>query len=391
MRGPTPAGNRIHSLTGCRFLAAGLVFAFHLATLQIFTANSAADTALTVVTKSAGTIGVSFFFVLSGFVLTWSARDGDTYPGFLRRRLVKIYPNHLVTFVLALAVFAAAATTPGQAIVNALLLHAWVPDPDVFLGVNGPSWSLSCELFFYALFPLLLKATGRIAAERLWRWAGLVVLVIVVLPWAALLLPAGPAYGGGLAGTVLGGQSITRMWFLYIFPPVRLLDFVLGVLLARLVLSGRWRGPGVRVSGVLVVLAYVAGLFTPLTFTVDAVTVVPLALLIAALATADSRGAPTVLGRPAMRRLGEISFALYLVQEIVLVALRAAVGFDRRLPVLPGLAFVLVAALAALLVAAALHRGVEAPLVRAWGRRTAPAPGPSLDRSENASAVRDGR
>jgi peptidoglycan/LPS O-acetylase OafA/YrhL len=51
--------------------------------------------------------------------------------------------------------YAAAATPPVIGLANLLLAQAWVPDPNVFLSVNGPSWSLSCELMFYLLFPLL--------------------------------------------------------------------------------------------------------------------------------------------------------------------------------------------------------------------------------------------
>ncbi|MEV7966489.1 acyltransferase [Sphaerisporangium sp. NPDC088356] len=378
-------GGRLDSLTGGRFIAALMVFVFHIATLQLFAEGSGVGSALTFATKTAGTIGVSFFFVLSGFVLTWSARSDDSYAGFLRRRLVKIYPNHVVTFCLAMLVFAAAATPTGTAVLNLLLLQAWAPRPDIFLSVNGPSWSLSCELVFYLLFPLLLPRISRIAGRRLWWWAAGVAALIVMLPGLAHLLPADPVFDGSLAATVLGGESISRMWFVYILPPVRLLDFVLGMLSARIVISGHLPRIGVVPAASIAALGYVAGLFAPMLYVADAVTVVPLALLVAALASADARGFPTLLGCPLMRRLGEISFAFYLIQEIVLVSMRAMVGFDRHLDPLTGLLFGLAAFCLSLLLAYAMHRWVETPAVRRWGRHTPPAVGRPAPRKEAAA------
>lgn len=120
---------RLDSLTGARGVAAGVVFLSHIATGGVFAAGSSVQDVLATATKTAGTIGVSFFFLLSGFVLTWSARPTDTYGGFLRRRLVKIYPNHVVTFCLALVLLAAAVTPPGTAVLNLLLLQSWSSDP----------------------------------------------------------------------------------------------------------------------------------------------------------------------------------------------------------------------------------------------------------------------
>jgi len=363
--GPRHAG-RLDSLTGMRFVAAGMVFLSHVATGGVFATGSGAAHTLNTVTKSASTIGVAFFFVLSGFVLTWSVRPGDGYAGFLRRRLVKIYPNHLATFALAMILFAASQTPVRSALLNVFLLQSWSNDPSIYLGVNGASWSLSCELFFYALFPLVLVLVRRVGFSRLWWWAGGVMATVVVLPVVSLLLPAHPAIP--VTGSALDGVSFDRLWFLYIFPLSRLLDFVLGMLMARIVLSGRWIGLGVGWSALLAVGGYGLGVFTPMLFTIDAATIVPLALLVAALACADADGARTVMASRPMLVLGQASFAFYLVHGIVLTYLRERIGYERMLTTTQGVLFALTCFALSLVLALAMHRWIEMPAVRRWGR-----------------------
>lgn len=83
--------SRSPSLTGLRFVAASLVFAYPAAlpvpSMRLFADDAVAygfyDRA-----SQAGGLGVGFFFVLSGFILTWSARPGDTPRTFWRRRFV---------------------------------------------------------------------------------------------------------------------------------------------------------------------------------------------------------------------------------------------------------------------------------------------------------------
>lgn len=374
------SSRRLDALTGARFLAALSVFVFHVATIGVFPAGSGVARVLDATTKSAGSIGVSFFFVLSGFVLTWSARPVESYGSFLRRRLVKIFPNHLVTFAAAMVAFAAAATPPGTALLNAVLLQSWVPRPEVFLSVNGSSWSLSCELLFYALFPLALGAIRRIPAGQLWRVTLVMIGIVLMLPAAAHLIPKGEVFDPAQFGTLLGGESITRMWFLYIFPPVRLLDFVIGILMARLVMQGRWIRLPVLAAVGLTAVGYVVALFTPWLVTVDAATVIPLALLVPTMASAETAGlAPRWLTSRIARLLGEVSFAFYLVHGIVLTYLRMRVGFARQLTVAEGGLFVAVSLILSLVFSIGLHKAVEMPLVRQWGsRRRRPATYPAL-------------
>lgn len=372
-----PPPRRLPSLTGLRFPAALAVFAYH-ATLPIPALRLLDDDATAYaafgVAGQAGALGVTFFFVLSGFVLTWSARPGDTARSFWRRRFVKIVPNYVVAWVLAMALIA--GTTPaGTALLNLLMLQVWVPDFDVNFSVNPPSWSLGVEAAFYLAFPLLIGAVRRIRPDRLTAWIGLVVIGIVLTPLVAHLLLPGPSAAPALPGAE--SVSTIQYWFVYVLPPARVLDFVLGILVARTVLAGRWRDIGMRWSAALLAVAYVVAGFVPHLYGQRAVCVVPVALLIAAVAIADSRGRPTPFRSPVMVWLGQVSFAFYLLHFVVLATMRRVLG-DALYPMPVTAALWVVAAGITLTAGWGLYALVERPLTRRWsGRPPARVPGAS--------------
>ncbi|GGY12533.1 hypothetical protein GCM10010358_76170 [Streptomyces minutiscleroticus] len=352
-----------------RFLAAFLVFLFHLSLLDAYSTPEEGHGPFAAALKNGGWAGVTFFFILSGFVLTWSARKDDTPHAFWGRRLAKIYPNHVVTFVLALVLYASATATWERGLPNFLLLQAWIPRDDVFFSINNPSWSLSCELVFYLLFPVLHRWALRIRAERLWWWAAASAAAIVLLPLAAQLLPAGEDFGPAHANSPLHGHSINQMWFVYIFPPTRVLDFVLGILMARIVLTGRWIGLGVLPALALSAAAYATSLWVPFLFSLNAVVVAPFALLIAASAARDEQGRPTAVGSRAWVWLGEVSFAFYLVHQTLLSFTQERLGFrDAGSPV-EAVGVAVLVAVVSLALAWLLYAGVERPVMRTWSRR----------------------
>ena len=106
----------------------------------------------------AGYQAVTTFFVLSGFVLTrtyaatlWERR---TLVNYWIGRFARVYPVYLLSLAVMIP-FVLEDRTPGKGgyfAAHLLLVQAWLgPIP---VGWNTPAWSLSCEMFFYALFPL---------------------------------------------------------------------------------------------------------------------------------------------------------------------------------------------------------------------------------------------
>jgi peptidoglycan/LPS O-acetylase OafA/YrhL len=229
--------SRLPSLTGLRIIAASMIFFFHAQFEDIFRSSTSQNVYVHVLGEG-GPSGVGFFYVLSGFLLTWSARPGDRAKAFWRRRFFKIYPNHLVTYVVAFVLLVATGASTGilGPILNLFLLQPWSPRLLDVISVNQVAWSLGCEAFFYLLFPLWLPMVRRIRPTRLWWWAAGLLAMMWIVPAVVEALPL--PTGGPLVpfGNITGWQFLLA----YTAPPVRSLDFVLGMVMAQIVLRGKW-------------------------------------------------------------------------------------------------------------------------------------------------------
>ncbi|MET8043349.1 acyltransferase [Micromonospora sp. NPDC005215] len=345
---PAPAPPRLPSLTGLRWIAALLVFGFHAGTMRII----AEPDYKAVVDKlfSLGLSGVQFFFILSGFVLVWSARTGDSRRTFWRRRVAKIYPNHLVLWgaTLLVAWWFADPVLPAAALENLLLLQAWDPRPGWFYSINTVSWSLSCEFFFYLCLPLVLPLLRRARPKLLWALIAAMPLLILALWPAQHLVP-----------------EVSRWWFTQVFPPVRSLEFWLGAVAAELMRRDLWRGPGLTWASVIFVGIWAAAAqWIPAELWTTLLAVAYL-LVITAAADADVRDRRSPWRSRPLVWLGEVSFAFYLVHVLVMTSvLRFSGDWGTGFEGWRGPAVVLGFLLVTLLLAGLLHRYVETPMMR---------------------------
>ncbi|MFE9254487.1 acyltransferase family protein [Streptomyces sp. NPDC006879] len=349
--GARPSG-RVDSLTGLRWFAALGVFLFHTAAL--------APLPLLGPLMRIGYEGVPFFFVLSGFVLTWSARPDDTTVHFYVRRFARVWPLLAVTTLPALAIahwWKGEAFSATGLLATLTLTQAW--STDHFFTANIVTWTLSCEAFFYLVFPFVLRLLTRL------RPAGLltVALVMQALTLLSRTWPGSEAFPFQLVRlTYASPLALTPM-------------FITGMCVALAVRQG-WR-PWLGVRGSLLLLtavvllrwrsAYQPGLvpgFPPDADYFDSAVLPVFALLIAAAAVRDCEGRPSLFRRPALVRLGEWSFAFYIVHVLVLDGMRHY-GLLAGLETAHGkLAVLLLAALLCTAAAAVLHHVVEKPADR---------------------------
>ncbi len=342
------------SLNGLRAAGALLVMLYHINSwdLQVIRGSSA------------GFTGVGLFFVLSGFVLTWTARPGTTLGTFYLRRFARVYPNLFVTFLagLLLSVTVLGITPDPVAVLTGLTLtQSWSPDQQVVFAINGVAWSLSCELAFYVVFPVLLWGLRRIPARQR-----------VALAVVALLVPA-----------VLGTLRPDLVPLLFHLPPSRLPEFVLGMVTAMAVQAG-WRP---RVPAPVLLAALAAGILGAARFDLSSVVMTAVlaavfAPLAARCAGGDIDGRNRWARHPAVIVAGGLSFAFYLVHELVIKALVAT-------PVRGLVTIPLVTAVSAML-ALVLYRGVEIPARRFLLGRSHPMLLPRAD-GQVTSRPRHGR
>lgn len=307
-----------------------------------------------------GQSGVSFFFVLSGFVLTWSAgAERLAARAFWRRRAARILPGYSVAWLIGIPVtWLAFGAWPSAAalIGTGTLTQSWFDDKNIYFGVNGVGWSLSCEVLFYALFPALLLVLRRVNRHGLVGVAGGCVAVLLGLDGLGLLV----------AGAGAGDPAGSTFWWMSVLPVSRLPEFVLGMAAARALSIGaiprlplRWVALGAAVA------VYAAGL-SPAAAVAGGLTALPFALMICAAARAEFSGRAGPLAGRRWVQLGSWSYAFYLTHQLVL-----RVG-EWLWPATGGpLLHLLTGVSAAVAVSAVLYRFVEQPAERRWRARAA--------------------
>ena len=335
--------------------------------------------------------GVSFFFVLSGFILAYVYPKLPTRQlraRFFLARFARVWPGHMAALVLAFIVLTSHASSRSPAWVaflNVAMLHSWVPVRAVFGSFNSVSWSISTEFSFYLIFPLLIHNFAR---NWFWKLA-LAAACVVGLTWLCEAF--------GLPPTASGDWELSTEDMMREFPPARLLEFVLGMVTAlgfqhirgRLHIS---RALGtlleVAVLGLLVVnalrgMGIVSGLRTGgwinpgigFWLVHGGVCCASFMLVIVVFAC-ESGWISRLLSRPAFVLLGEISFAIYLLHRIPIAYVSTRVqefdGFPDWLQLGVYLTLLLASSHA---IWTAIERPLRARIVAIWPDPAAPPSG----------------
>lgn len=142
-----------------------------------------------------GWYGVDLFFVVSGFVIAYSAltlyrRDAAGFrTAYWARRLTRILPLYLVTLVMWIALFAPGffsgppAEWIAQLASHLTFTHSfWTSTHGA---IDGPNWSLAIEMQFYLLVALAIPWLDRAPGWAIWLG-----FTLVAWAWRAAMLHA---------------------------------------------------------------------------------------------------------------------------------------------------------------------------------------------------------
>ncbi|MGW4019780.1 acyltransferase family protein [Streptomyces sp. NPDC005009] len=160
-----PGGDRLRALDGLRLLAALMVCLYHFAGKNGEVAASwdqspgqKFPTLSQVATY--GSLGVQFFFLISGFVIcmsSWGRGPGD----FFRSRVARLYPAYWTAIVLITAAGCLLPVVAHPLRLNEILVNlTMLQQPMGVPRVLGVCWTLWVEVRFYALFALLVVWRG---------------------------------------------------------------------------------------------------------------------------------------------------------------------------------------------------------------------------------------
>lgn len=162
-------------------------------------------------------LGVCYFFMSSGFLLAlkypFKELDFKAWRSFAWRRVLRIYPLHWFTLALWLVVGALLGTLviePFKLALNATLLHCWSLSYPIYYSYVKVSWFLGTLLFCYLCYPLLAHWFLPLRLRH-----KLIVLAVLAI----------------IAIIILAGTDDYSRTALYVFPPMRIIDFLIGMAL----------------------------------------------------------------------------------------------------------------------------------------------------------------
>lgn len=293
---------KINQITFTRFVAAIAIVISHFnKDLFLYQIDYISDVFLR------ANVGVSYFFILSGFIMivAYHKKDKIDYFDYYRNRFARIYPLYIVGLLLYL-VTRFDAFSSYKVILYCLGLQSWIPGDAMVL--NFPGWSISVEFLFYLLFPFFYNHFYSKKNKSIWIIG---ILIWIITQVFSNLYINSPSYEG---------PHTKSHDFIAYFPILHINEFLIGNLAGLyFVKNFRERNYDFHVITIFV-LILLSLIFVPLYFHngLMAILFVPLIVLI----SCNNGWLTKIFSIKPLEYLGEISYAIYITHIPVLYILR---------------------------------------------------------------------
>jgi peptidoglycan/LPS O-acetylase OafA/YrhL len=406
---PTGTSKALPALTGLRFFAAFFVVMGHAMTAFV---TFSPEPHLFILTVSALiSIGMSLFFVLSGFVIHYNysgllrTLNSRNLAKFYTARLARLYPLYFFVLVLVVGYGWDARDLP------AIPFYLGFAQTWTYLMLDGQglishlrhanvTWSISTEWFFYCCYPLIAWLVFSGKKRRI----GAALLLVATLSYMALIsvayLNRGPinqfaeAHWGHRA--IEGGNDSFFSWLVW-FSPGRLHEFLGGVIAAHLFMSlqhrpvgerERWLGALLLMAGIVALALYQAGYQNvrwSRALAAASPFIVPIATGTVLFCCARYRSVmAAILSAPLLVVCGDASYAIYLFHVPMLQfggVGSSSLPLTRYFEIFAAIRFLLTLTLL-IVVSIGIYRALEFP-ARRWIRRVL---GASIERSPTTTS-----
>lgn len=352
----------IKPLTSLRFFLAAYIFIFHSRTINF--KGSGISAYINNVIMDGGYCGVTFFFMLSGFVIAYAYHDRlntieySQMKKFFISRFARIYPIYflIMLFAAPLSISNYGVEKFADGFPLGLTLTQSL-SPQHWGRVIGPGWALSNEVVFYALTPFLFAGIaflrGSVNDRKTWARASAISALLIWIVTSALLLKYFPGVG-------------KKSWLLYVAPYFRFPEYVIGVMMGHAFLSmdaknvrlGKTAFTILEFAAIAIFLASLAlrPYFDPVLQ--NGMFFVPVFAFMIGAFYFHGGAISDILSSGAFVLLGNISFAFFLIHNPIQ-------GYFHKIPSFSGfsgVAIIAVEFVTALLASIAIYKWIEEPL-----------------------------
>lgn len=276
-----------------------------------------------------GAFGVELFIMLSGFLAYYNFIFKETNKKIglvLRNKLRKIYPLHIITLIVSLPLCITLFTgnevfkNGVKLILNILLLNTWIPRMEFYFSFNSVSWYLALVVFFILITPIVINLLSRMNNNFLF-----IILFLIIL--------------GEFLWTYAVLDNSMSHWLIYVCPIVRSFDFINGAIVCKIIKeSNKHSMIEIGTVGTLILSCGIlysslnssSGMYMVVLWVIPSI----LLIILLYLGKDGSRMVNIVFKNSILVFIGNISFELFLIHQLVIRYMRSIynrIGLGKRL------------------------------------------------------------